>query len=247
MSTQKLTVILLVSSLLLLSAGCIGEDLTAEQIAEEYKQKTANIEDYSATVYTTMYMGEQKMTTVTSIAQKLPDKMKVATLQAEQGEGTTIVSNGETMWTYYPNQNLVTSMKVESIENNYDPSQMDYANMIQNLMDKNDITFDGVDSIDGRSCYVIHMNPNDDTEFGFNVDIKAWIDKETQMMLKYEFYDEDGNLMMVSEYKDLEVNTGIPDSEFVFNIPEGAKVATFESFAEEMPLEEEQQVSESME
>lgn len=66
-------------------------------------------------------------------------------------------------------------------------------------------------------------------------------------MLKYEFYDEDGNLMMVSEYKDLEVNTGIPDSEFVFNIPEGAKVATFESFAEEMPLEEEQQVSESME
>lgn len=35
MSTQKLTLVLVITSLLLFSAKCIGEDLTAEQIAEE--------------------------------------------------------------------------------------------------------------------------------------------------------------------------------------------------------------------
>jgi outer membrane lipoprotein-sorting protein len=250
MSTQKLVILLAITSLLLFSAGCIGEDRTAEKISEEYKQKMEDLEDFSGTIYTTTYMGKQEMTTISTIAQKMPDKMKMVTLQAEKGEGTTLVSNGKTMWAYDQSQNIVVITELDSIDS-YDTSQMDYIDAIQNLMDGNEITFDGMDNVNGRPSYAISINPDDDTTSGLCVDMKAWIDKETWMPLKYESYDVDGNLIMITEYKDIEVNTGIPDSEFVFDIPEGVDVVTFDSFAEfvaeEMPLEEEQQISESME
>ncbi len=44
------------------------------------------------------------------------------------------------------------------------------------------------------------------------------------MPLKYEMYDSSGNLTAKVEIWDLKVNSGIPDSEFVFNIPDGAEI-----------------------
>lgn len=46
------------------------------------------------------------------------------------------------------------------------------------------------------------------------------------MPLKYEMYDSSGNLTAKVEIWDLKVNSGIPDSEFVFNIPDGAEIKT---------------------
>ena len=247
MSTQKLTLILVVTSLLLFSAGCIGEELTAEQIAEEYQQKQENIEDYSATVHMTMYLGEQEITSISSISQKMPDKMKVVTIEAEQGEGMVMVSNGKTMWTYNPDQNSVVVMDLESM-GGFDASQMDYTDIIQDLLDENDFTLEGIDTIDGRSSYVISVKPNDNTTSGLAVDTKAWIDRETWMPIKFEIYDDEGNLMVVTEYNDFEVNIGTTDSEFEFEIPEGAEVVTFDDLDELIPekvtLEEAQELSE---
>ncbi|MCM1987680.1 outer membrane lipoprotein-sorting protein [Methanococcoides seepicolus] len=247
MNTQKLTLILLITSLLLFSAGCIGEELTAAQIAEEYKQKQANIEDYSATMYMTTYLGEQEITSITSMSQKMPDKTKTTIIQAEQGEGMVMVSNGKTMWTYNPDQNSVMVMNLGSM-GDFDASQMDYTGMMQDLLDENDLTLDAIDTVDGRDSYVISIKPNDNSTSGLVVDMKTWIDKETWMPLKFEMYDDEGNLMIVTEYRDFEVNTGIPDSEFEFEIPEGAEVVTFDSLEdlipEEVTLEEAQELSE---
>ncbi|KGK98607.1 hypothetical protein LI82_06985 [Methanococcoides methylutens] len=246
MNTQKLTVILLISFLLLFSAGCIGEELTAEQIAEEYKQKQASVEDYSATINTTAYLGEQEITSISSISQKMPDKMKTTIIKAEQGEGMVMVSNGKTMWTYNPDQNSVMVMEMDP-ENTFDASQMEYNSLIQDLLDDSDLTFDGMDNVAGRSSYVIFARPNDNTTSTFVVDTKAWIDKETWMPLKFEIYDEEGNLLIVTEYRDFELNTGIPDSEFEFEIPEEAEVINFDEtdmVPEEMTLEEAQELSE---
>ena len=247
MNTQRLTLVLVVASLLLFSAGCIGEDLTAEQIAEEYQQKQENIKDYSATVHMTMYLGEQEIKSISSMSQKIPDKTKVVTIEAEQGEGMVVVSNGKTMWTYNPDQNSVMVMELDSM-NSFDASQMDYSSLILDILDENEFTFDGMDTVAGRSSYAISIKPNDDTTSGLVVDMKTWIDKDTWMPLKFEMYDDEGNLMIVTEYRDFEVNTGIPDSEFEFEIPEGAEVVTFNGFEELVPeevtLEEAQELSE---
>jgi hypothetical protein len=41
-------------------------------------------------------------------------------------------------------------------------------------------------------------------------------------------YDGDGNLTAKIEIRDLKVNSGIPDSEFKFEIPDGAEVKTLD-------------------
>ncbi|MCM1986308.1 outer membrane lipoprotein-sorting protein [Methanococcoides seepicolus] len=247
MNTQKLTLILLITSLMLFSAGCIGEELTAAQIAEEYQQKQANIEDYSATIYMTTYLGEQEITSISSMSQKMPDKTKTTIIQAEQGEGMIMVSNGKTMWTYNPDQNSVMAMNLGSM-GDFDASQMDYTGIMQDFLDDNDYTLDGIDTVDGRGSYVISIKPNENSTSGLVVDMKTWIDRETWMPLKFEMYDNEGNLMIVTEYRDFEVNTGIPDSEFEFEIPEGAEVVTLDGLEdlipEEVTLDEAQELSE---
>ena len=53
---------------------------------------------------------------------------------------------------------------------------------------------------------------------------KIWVDQETWIPLKYDTYDKNGNLTMTIQIQDLKVNTGFPDSEFVFEISSEAKI-----------------------
>ncbi len=49
-------------------------------------------------------------------------------------------------------------------------------------------------------------------------------------------YDQDGNLAVKSEYRDVTFNTGISDSEFIFEVPKDAVVVE-ESFEDRIPQE----------
>ena len=66
------------------------------------------------------------------------------------------------------------------------------------------------------------------------------VDSENWMPLKTEVFDKNDKLMTSIEYRDIKFNTGIPDSEFEFKVPEGAKVVTREIPAppKQMTLEE---------
>ena len=93
-----------------------------------------------------------------------------------------------------------------------------------------------MEEIDGRPTYLLETSPKEEGEGIQLLDgVKLWVDKETWMPLRYEMYDSDGGLMMELEIRDLEVNTGIPDSEFVFEVPEGATVKTVDMDSFEIP------------
>lgn len=53
---------------------------------------------------------------------------------------------------------------------------------------------------------------------------KIWVDQETWILLKYDTYDKNDNLTMTIQIQVLKVNTGIPGSEFVFEISSEAKI-----------------------
>jgi hypothetical protein len=65
---------------------------------------------------------------------------------------------------------------------------------------------------------------------------KFWIDEETGTLLRYETYDSSENLTVKYEIRDLKINTGISDSEFEFEVPEGVTVETRE-FGKSYPPE----------
>ncbi len=237
MTKAKVLLMLLLISSSLFVAGCIDGDLSAEQIAEKMQQKQDIIEDYSYTMYMTMEFGDQKMESVADMMYKKPNKFKAVQKQPAEMAGSLSVFDGETMWTYDPQQNTVMIMELPDMPEQND---LDYLKLIGMMMNESDFSLEGIEKVDGRTTYVIDMSPKDESDFGMFGGMKVWVDKETWMPLKMEMKDADGNPMYSIEYRNFQTNTGISDEEFQFEIPEGAEVKTMDEFVlpESITLEE---------
>jgi outer membrane lipoprotein-sorting protein len=228
----KILFILVLISLTLLASGC-EEKMSAEEIATKIQEREANLEDYSGTMHVTSNFDGEKEEEEIQIMYKKPNLVK--TLDLEEGNKTESVSDGEFIWTYDSGTNTVTKMKLpdEPLLN-----EIDLAGLIGNLMNESEISMLGTEEVDGRSAYVIEARPKtEENESELTSQTKIWIDKETWMVLRTSMYDNKGNLITDVEIHDLKINTGIPDSEFKFEVPEGAEVKTID-LEEELKLTE---------
>ena len=233
---KQIAAVLLVLAAVLIS-GCTDQ-MTAEQIAAKMEAQHESIEDFSATMVTTgsSFSGETENTQM-KIMTKMPDKTRSELIEPAELAGMVMVRNGSTMWTYDPEKNQVSKMTLPED----DPFDMDYTELVKDLMDRNDISYNGTEDLYGRSTFVIEATPKNETDHSFISKTRVWVDCENWMLLGMEMYDQDGNPTVKVQYRDVTFNTGIPDSEFIFEIPEGCEVVE-ESFEymmpEEMTLEE---------
>jgi len=220
----KIKFILFFISLVILVSGC-EDKLSAEEIVEQVQEKEANLEDYSGTMCTTVYLnGEKNLEEETRIIYKKPNLMK--TIVVEDGKDVESVSDGEFAWSYDAKTNTVTKMKLPE-----EPllTEKDFVNIIGNLVNESEVSMLGVEAVDGRSAYVLEARPKtEENESELISRTKIWVDRETWMVLKSSIYNNEGNLILEVEMRDLKINTGIPDSKFKFEIPEGAKVETLD-------------------
>lgn len=220
-----------------LNTGCVDQayEITADEIALQMEAKQASIEDFSATMVVTLsFAGETKNTQVLMMT-KQPDKSRFEYVEPAELAGMVMVTNGSTMWQYDPAKNRVT--KTELRETECGPFDIDYTEIIRSLLNETDISYEGTESVNGRSAYVLNITPIDETGLVQDItNIRAWVDCENWMLLGMEMYDPDGNLAVKSEYRDITFNTGIPDSEFIFEVSEDAVVVE-ESFEDRIPQE----------
>lgn len=236
MKHTKILFILILISLALLASGC-EEKLSAEEIATKMQEKEASLEDYSGTMHTTTYLhGEKDLEEEIQIMYKKPNLVR--TSGVEEGKEVESVSDGEFVWSYDAGTNTVTKIKLPE-----EPllTENDFVSIIGNLLNRSEVSMLGVEEVDGRSAYVLEARPKAE-EKGLSElasRTKVWVDKETWMVLKSSVYDNKGNLEVDVEIRDLKVNTGIPDSEFKFEIPDGAEVKTVD-------LDEELKIPESL-
>lgn len=76
-----------------------------------------------------------------------------------------------------------------------------------------------------KNGYLLEIKPvNSSNTYNLMQTTKIWVYQETWTPLKHDTYDKNGNLTMTIQIRDLKINTGIPDSEFVFEIPSEAKI-----------------------
>ncbi|UGV40265.1 outer membrane lipoprotein-sorting protein [Methanococcoides orientis] len=240
--TKVLFVLLLIFSAFL-SAGCVDDQVSAEEIAEKMQQKNDLIEDSSFTLYMTMsLMGQESVMEQDMIQKK--EKMRSVTKQPAEQAGTIVVSNGETMWTYDPRQNSVVIMEMPDLDLD---QEINYAGLIAQFLNESDVSFSGMEKIEGRNTFIMNLEPKEEVPSAgpFTGNIKVWVDEETWMPLKYDIYDTDGNVIISVEVRNLQVNTGISDEVFEFEIPEGAEVSTLDmnefALPEDITLEEAQE------
>ena len=133
----------------------------------------------------------------------------------------------EFVWSYDVETNTVTKIKLPE-----EPliTEKDFVSIIGNLLNESEVSMLGVEEVDGRSAYVLETRPKAEesvlSELASRT--KVWVDRETWMVLKFSMYDNEGNLSVDVEIRDLKVNVGIPDSEFKFEIPDGTEVVTMD-------------------
>ena len=233
---KQIAAVLMVLAAVLFT-GCVDHvsEMTADQIATRMEAKQESIEDFSATMVMTTSFGGETETMRAKIMTKQPDKSRFEYIEPAELAGMVMVTNGSTMWRYDPARNRVTKMELRETE--CGPFDMDYTEIIRSLLNETDLSYEGTESVNGRSAYVLNITPGDETELVQDIsNTRVWIDCENWMLLGMEMYDPDGNLAVKAEYRDITFNTGIPDSEFIFEVPEDAVVVE-ESFEDRIPQE----------
>jgi outer membrane lipoprotein-sorting protein len=206
----------------LFASGCAEKNLSAEQIAAQMMDKENNTRDYSYTMHVTSYFGGETKESESKTMSKKPNMIKSIVTESGKENQTIIVSDGKIVWSYTPDTNTVTKMKISKAS---ELTKNDYTNIIDDFLNDTNVTVLGVENVDGRKTYLLETTPKEnDRDYELIYKTKIWVDQETWMPLRYETYNSDRNLTMKLEIQDLKINTGLPDSEFKFEIPEGAKI-----------------------
>jgi outer membrane lipoprotein-sorting protein len=223
MATKKILFLLAIVILALFASGCTEKEPSAEEIAARMLEKQNSIEDYSYTMHMTYYIGETVVENEFKTIYKKPHMIKNVIEEPGGEEETLVLSDGEFRWTYAPGTNTV--MKTE-IPETPELTEDDYLSIIGITLNDTNVSLLGTEETEGREAYLLEATPKEMEEDTPAYSMKFWVDKETWMFLGYEMYDSNETLISKVEIRDLKVNTGIPDSEFEFKIPEGATVET---------------------
>ncbi|WP_410507191.1 outer membrane lipoprotein carrier protein LolA [Methanosarcina hadiensis] len=226
MIKKKIVSMLILMVYVIFTSGCVNEpdaediELIAEEIAVKMQEKENSVEDSSYTLCMTAYFeGEKIQESEFGIMYKKPNMKKTITKGTENE--SVMIYDGKIEWLYDPETNVVQKIIVPE---EYQ-IEIDYFQLFNDTLNEYDISVLENDKIHGRTAYLLEAKPKEGIEESILIDeIKIWVDGESWMPLKYEIYQ--GTQRIEIEIQDLKINTGIPDSEFVFNVPEGAEVVT---------------------
>ncbi len=230
MVTKKMiAMLILLTTYIVFVSGCVDKpgttelNLGIEEISAKMQEKENSINDSSYTIHVTTYSkGEKEQESEFNITCKKPNMKKTVTKQA--GNETLMVSNGSVEWNYDPETNAVQKI---IISDEYKEQEIDYLQFFNDTLNEYNVSLLETETIDGRSAYLLEAKPKETEEEheGYLIDkMKVWVDDETWIPLKSEIYA--GTEKVEIEIQNLKINTGISDSEFDFNVPEGANVTT---------------------
>jgi len=185
---------------------------SAQDVLDKVKKKYVSIHDaqihFSQRVKFEMAKIEQQAEG--TLLLKKENKYRV-----ELGE-QTIVTNGETVWSYSVpnNQVLIDHFKID--DRMFSPERI-----LTAAPDDFSATLIGSEKTGKGEAVVLKLMPKDDQ--AFVTSMKLWVDNATWLIRKVEFVDINGK---ETEYtvNEMKVNIGLQDSRFTYQIPEGVEV-----------------------
>ncbi|HCV42091.1 MAG TPA: hypothetical protein DGH68_01310 [Bacteroidetes bacterium] len=201
---------------MLLPIVAVWSPLAAEETAQEVLEKTKNM--YDSISDAQIKFSQKTKFELSKIEQNVSGTLylKKANKYRLETEGQTVVTDGETVWSYTVTnkQVLVDHFKVD--ENTITPERILTAapnDYISTLL--------GKDKIGKTEVVALKLTPKG--EQSLVKSMKLWIDNSTWLIRKALITDVNGKQTeyLVTEAK---TNMGIQDSRFVFQVPEGVEV-----------------------
>ncbi len=209
---MRIRVVGTVGAALIVSCALLLADETAQDVLEKVKKKYDSIIDaqlrFSQSTHFELTNIEQNITG--TLLLKKTNKYRVET------ENQTIVTDGVTVWSYSAanKQVLVDHFKMD--ENSITPEKV-----LGGAPKEFTATLLGTDKIGNTDALELKLEPTNDQSMVKTM--KLWVDNSTWLIRKAEIIDMNGKQTeyVVTEVK---VNTGLEDSRFTFQVPEGVEV-----------------------
>ena len=199
----------------ILVAACVGilhsED-SAQDVLERMKKKYDSVYDaqfrFSQKVKLEMARIEQLVTG--TLLLKKENKYRV------ELEEQTIVTNGETVWSYSQPNNQVLIDHFKMNDRTFSPERI-----LAGAPEDFAATVVGRETLGKSSTIILKLVPRDDQ--AFIISMKIWVDDETWMIRRVELVDANGKETQYT-VSDVKINVGLQDSHFTYQIPEGVEV-----------------------
>jgi outer membrane lipoprotein-sorting protein len=215
----------------LLVVGCQSQP-TAEEIVVKLKEVEASTEDAHAVLVIDIEgQGVDENLTV-EVWEKKPDKFRAEVLESSDPDhaGAVTVADGQQVWMYQPSKNEVVVGEVGP-DGSSSPRDMirEVDEVIQRALDTSEVNLAGEEDVAGRKTYKLELTPTENEDALLPAGSKAtlWVDQEDWFVLQAEI---SGDLLGKGwmSVRSFELNTGLDDGLFQFDIPEGAKVTDME-------------------
>jgi outer membrane lipoprotein-sorting protein len=223
--------LLLVLSLAL--AGC-GHKITAEEIVAKVQEMAQNTHDAHAVVTGSVDIQGIQVSAKAEIWEQSPNRLRAEVLESSEPRyaGMVMVSDGQQAWLYQPARNQVTVGAVGSLKLPLPPEMLtELQGIIQQMLDASNVELVGEEVVTDLEAYKLTLSPREDAEQSFfpgGGTATLWVDKEQWMILKATY--EAGTFGQGSmEVQSFELNPGLSDELFTFQVPEGAKVVDVEA------------------
>lgn len=206
--------------ILLMLLGCgPKESITAGEIMGRVRETWEGAVDMHATWELTLDMGVIQDQLVVEVWRKQPDKLRAEVLEAASVEfrGMTLVSDGAQAWLYNASRREVTAGEPGAVKIPLVQDVMESIDGLIRAADAGQVKLLGTEKISAGESYKLEM-PHPDGGRAL-----VWISKEYWVPLKVEYTGQTlGKGTLVA--RSLELNTGLSDRIFVFDVPAGAKV-----------------------
>ena len=223
--------VLVVISLLLV--GCDGGP-TVEEIVTKMKEVEASTNDaHAVLVIDIQGQGVDQNLTV-EVWEKKPDKFRAEVLKSSDPDyaGAVTVADGRQVWMYQPSQNEVVVGEVGADEPS-SPRDMirEVDKVIQRALDTSEVKLasNNEEDVAGRKTYKLELTPTDaeDALLPPGSTATLWVDQDDWIVLRAKVV---GDVVGKGEMtvQSFELNPGLEDGRFQFDMPEGVKVTNME-------------------
>jgi outer membrane lipoprotein-sorting protein len=206
---------------------------TVEEIVANVREVEASTEDAHAVLEVSLQAQGMDEEAVVEVWEKRPNKLRAEVLEASDPKfvGIVSVTDGQQGWMYNPTENEVVLGEVDQDEPSSPREMLQFADkIIQRVLDTSEVELVGEEEVAGLATYKLAFTPkedSDETVLPVGSQATLWVDQERWIVLQAHFVGD-----MVGEgwmrVRSFDLNAGMDDARFQFEIPEGAEVIEFE-------------------
>lgn len=230
MNKRWFIVLSILAAIALLLCGCQNRP-TAREIVAKLKEVEASTEDAHAVLEISI-KGQRNEDVVVEVWEKRPNKFRAEVLEASDPKfvGIVSVTDGLQGWVYNPNENEVIVFEAGQDEPTGPREILQFADdMIQQVLNASEVKLVGEENVAGVATYKLEFTPKEGEESVLPVGSKAilWVDQQRWVVLQAHFIGDIFGEAWI-RVRSFELNTGLADDHFQFEVPAGAQVIDIE-------------------